>query len=106
MFWNEPQNHDMDCYFCNTTLTKDFNAKRKQQIVYDNVPSVAKPDFIHMPKAEHSLGVIENKGLNSEGDEPEPKRSKKNPILFDQAKLNLVGKRGDTAMRELFFPFK
>ena len=34
------------------------------------------------------FNVIENKRLNSEGDEPEPKRLKKNPILFDQAELN------------------
>ena len=61
---------------------------KKQQIVYADVPSVAKPVFIHVPKAEHSLGVIENNRLNYEGDEHEPKRSKKNPILFDQAELN------------------
>ena len=34
------------------------------------------------------MGVIENKRLNSEGDAPEPKRTKKKPILFDQAELN------------------
>ena len=88
LLWNEPQNHDMDSYFCNTTLIKGFNAKNKQQIVYTDVPSLAKPIFIHVPKAENSLGVIENKRLNSEGDEPEPKSSKKNPILFDQSELN------------------
>ena len=58
------------------------------QIVYADVPSVAKPVFIHEPKAKNSLGVLENKRLNSEGDEPEAKRWKKNPILFDQAELN------------------
>ena len=88
MFWNEPQNHDVDCYFCNTTLIKGFNAKNKQQIVYTDVPSVAKSVFIHVPKAENSLGVIENTWLNSKGDEAELKRSKKNAILFDQAELN------------------
>ena len=88
MLWNEPQNHDVDCYFCNTTLIKGFNAKNKQRIVYADVPSVTKPVFIHVSKVENSLGVIENKRLNSEGDKPEPKRSKKNPILFDQAELN------------------
>ena len=41
-----------------------------------------------MPEAENSLAVNENKRFNSEGDEPEPKRSKKNPILFDQSELN------------------
>ena len=41
-----------------------------------------------MPKAENSLGVIENKRFNSKEDEPEPKGSKKNPILFEQAELN------------------
>ena len=80
--------HDLDCYFCNTTLIKGFNTKNKQQIVYADVPSLAKPLFIHVPEAENSLGVIENKRLNSDGDEPEPKRSKKNRILFDQAELN------------------
>ena len=35
------------------------------------------PIFIHVPKAENSLSVIENKRFNSEGDEPEPKRLKK-----------------------------
>ena len=55
---------------------------------YADVPSVAKPVCIHVPKAENSLDVIENKRLNFEGDEPEPKHSKKNPILFDQAELN------------------
>ena len=88
MLWNEPQNHDVDCYFCNTTLIKGFNAKNRQQIVHANVPSVTKSVFIHVPKAENSLGVIANKRLNSVGYEPEPKRSKKNPILFDQAELN------------------
>ena len=34
------------------------------------------------------MGVIENKRLYSKGDEPEPKRSKKNLILFDQTQLN------------------
>ena len=29
-----------------------------------------------------------NKQLNSEGDKPEPRHSKKSPILFDQAELN------------------
>ena len=48
MLWNEPQNHDVDCYFCNTTLIKGFHAKNKQQIVYGDVPSVAKPVFIHV----------------------------------------------------------
>ena len=43
-----------------------------------------------MPKAENNLGVIENKRLYSEGDEPELKHSKKNPILFDQAELNYL----------------
>ena len=46
------------------------------------------PVLIHVPKAENSLGVIENKLLNSEGDKLETKRSKKNLILFYQAKLN------------------
>ena len=41
-----------------------------------------------MPKEENSVGLIKNKRLNSEGDEPEPKFSKKNPILFDQTELN------------------
>ena len=44
--------------------------------------------FIHVPEAKNSLGVIENKRLNYEGDEPELKHLKKNPILFDQAELN------------------
>ena len=88
MLWNEPQNHDEDCYFCNTTFIKGFNAKNKQQIVYADVPSAAKSVFRHVPQAENSLGVIGNKWRNSEGDEPEPNRSKKNPILFDQAELN------------------
>ena len=78
----------MDCYFCNTTLIKCFNAKNKQQIVYADVPSVVKPVFIRVPKADNSLGVIENKRLNSERNEPEPKLPKQNPILFDQAELN------------------
>ena len=78
----------MDCYFCNITLIKGFNAKNKKQIVYADVPYVAMPLFIHVPKVENSLGVIENELLISEGDEPQPKRSKKNPILFDQAELN------------------
>ena len=88
MLWNEPQNHDVDCYFYNTTLIKGFNSKNKQQIVYADVPPVAKPVFIHVPKAENSLAVIENKPLDFEGDKPEPKRSKKNLILFDKAELN------------------
>ena len=71
MLWNDPQNHDVDCYFWNTALIKGFNAKNKQQIVYADVPSVAKSVFIHEPKAENSLGVIGNKRLNSEGDEPD-----------------------------------
>ena len=58
-----------------------------KQIVYADVPSVGKPVFIHVPKAENSLDVIENNRVNSEGNVPEPKRSKKNPILFDQAEL-------------------
>ena len=49
---------------------------------------MATPLFIHVPKAENNLGVIENKRLNSEGDDPAPKRSKKNPILFVQVELN------------------
>ena len=49
---------------------------------------MAKPVFIHVPKAENSLGVIENNRFSSEGDEAEPKRLKKTPILFDQAELN------------------
>ena len=69
-------------------LIKGFNAKNKQQIVYADVSSVAKPVFIHVPKAENGLGIIENKRFDSEGDEPEPKGFKKNPILFDQAELN------------------
>ena len=77
MLSNETKKPDVDCYFCNTTLIKGFNKNNKHQIV-----------FIHVPKAENSLGLIENKWLNSEGDEPEPKRSRKNPILFDQAELN------------------
>ena len=56
MLWNEPQNHDVDCYFCNTTLREGFNAKNKQQAVYPEVLSMAKPIFIHVPKAENSLG--------------------------------------------------
>ena len=94
MLWNEPQNHDVEFYICNTTLIKNFNLiiskefKNKKQIVYADVPSEAKPVFIHVPKVENSLGVIENKRINSEGEESEPKRSKKNPILFDQAELN------------------
>ena len=75
----------MDCNFCSTILIKGFNEKNEQQIVNADVPYVAKPVFIHVTKAENSLGVIENKRLNSEGDEPEPKRSKINPILLDQA---------------------
>ena len=43
MLWNEPQNHDVDCYFSNTTLIKGFNAKDKQKISYADVPSVVKP---------------------------------------------------------------
>ena len=88
MLWTEPQNYNVDCYFCNTTLIKGFNAKNKQQIIYADVSSVAKSVIIHVSKAENSLGVIENKQLISEEDKPEPKRSKKNPILFDQAELN------------------
>ena len=87
MVWNESQNHDMDCYLCNTTLIKGFNAKNKQQIAYADIPSMAKPVFIHVPKAENSLAVIENKWLHSEGYKPEPKSSKKTPILFDQAEF-------------------
>ena len=41
-----------------------------------------------MPTAENILGIIENKRVDSEGDEPEPKRAKKNPSLFDQAEIN------------------
>ena len=88
MVWNELQDHDVDCYVCNTTLIKGFNAENMQQIVYDEVPPVAKPVFIQVPKAENILCVIENKRLNSEGDEPEPKLSKKNPILFAKAGVN------------------
>ena len=73
MLWNCPRNQDVDYYFYNTTLIKGFNAM-------NNV-------FIHMPKAENSLSIIENKQFNSAEDEPEPKRSKKNPILFDQTEL-------------------
>ena len=73
--------NDVDFYFCNATLITDFNTKNKQQIIHAGVPSVAKPSFIHVPKAENSWGLIENKRLNFEGDEPEPKRSKTNPIL-------------------------
>ena len=46
MLWNEPQNHDMDCYFCNATLIKGCNAKNKPQIIYADIPFVAKPVFI------------------------------------------------------------
>ena len=70
------------------TLIKSFNVKNKQQIVYAAVPFVAKLVFIHVPKAEKSLDVIKNKRLNSEEDESELKRSKENPIVFDQAELN------------------
>ena len=41
-----------------------------------------------MPKAQNSLGAIEKMRLDSEGHEPEPNHSMKNPILFDQAELN------------------
>ena len=75
MLWDEPQNHDVDWYFCNTILIKSFNAKNKQQIFHVDVASVTKSVYIHVSKAENSLGVIENKQLNSEGDEPGPKRS-------------------------------
>ena len=61
MLWNEPQNDDVDYHFCNTTLIKGFHANNKEQIVDADVPSVAKPVFIHVPKAENSLGVIEKK---------------------------------------------
>ena len=71
MLWYDSQNHDVDCYFCNSTLIKGFNIKSKQQVVYADVPSVVKPIFIHVSKAENSLGVIENKRLNSQGDESE-----------------------------------
>ena len=47
MLWNEPQNHDVHCYSYNTTLIKGFNANNKQQIVYADVPSMAKPFYIH-----------------------------------------------------------
>ena len=86
MFWNEPQNHDMNCYFCNTTFIKGFNAKNKQQIVYADVPSVAKHIFTHVTKAENSLSVIENKRLYSKGNELGPKRSIK--TRFYSIKLN------------------
>ena len=59
-----------------------------QPIIYSGVPSVAKPVFIHVPKAENSLGVIENKRLNSEVNGLEPIRLKKNLILFYLAQLN------------------
>ena len=78
----------MDCYFCNTTPIQGFNAKDMQQTAYAEVPSVAKPVFIQVPKEENILCVIENKRLNSEGDEPESKLSKKNPISFDKAEVN------------------
>ena len=68
MLWNEPQNHDVNCYFRYTTLIKDFTAKNKQQIVYADVPFVATPVFIYVSEAENSLGVIENKRLNCEKD--------------------------------------
>ena len=62
---------------------------------------MAKPIFIHVFKAENRMGVIENKRLNSEGDETEPKRSKKNPILFDQAEYShlyfFLGKLGSVS---------
>ena len=57
----------------------------KQHIIYNDVPSVTKPVFIHLPKAENSLGVIENKQLNSEGDKPGPNRSK---TRFYSIKMN------------------
>ena len=41
ILWNEPQNHEVDCYFCNTTLIKVFIAKNKHQIFYADVPGQA-----------------------------------------------------------------
>ena len=90
MVWNEPHNHDVNCYFCNNTLIKGLNTRNRQQIVHVDVPSVTKPVFINVPKAENSLDVFEKKLLNSEGYEPEPKRSKKHPILLIQAGLNYL----------------
>ena len=88
MLWNKLQNHDVDCYFYNTTLIKSLNPKNKEQIVHADAPFLAKPIFIHVPKAENSLGLIENQRPIYEADEPESKHSKKNPILLDQAEWN------------------
>ena len=55
MLWNEPQNHNVDCYFFNTTLIKGFDAMNKQQIVYADVPFVAKPVLIHVQDYWYSI---------------------------------------------------
>ena len=56
MLRNESPNHDVDCYFCNTTYIKRFNAKNKQQIVYADDPSMAKPVLIDV---QYSRKVLE-----------------------------------------------
>ena len=86
MLCNKPQNLDVICYFCITTLSEGFNVKNKQQIVYADVPSMSKPAFTHVPKAENNLGVIENKRNNSEGDDQN--RNVQRKTRFYSIKLN------------------
>jgi hypothetical protein len=43
MVWMETSNHISDCYLCLTPVASGTNRKKKQRIVYPNMPSAIRP---------------------------------------------------------------
>ena len=62
MIWQEPTNHINDCYFCMVPpIRKGFSRKRKQTVLYPNIPSASCPvphgEGLPVPDAPQSFSL-------------------------------------------------
>ena len=99
MIWREPTNHINDCYFCMVPpIRKGFSRKRKQTVLYPNIPSASHPvphgEGLPVPDAPQSfsLGSEDDESSSSEispscDSDFLPSTSSK-PHLITQGELN------------------
>lgn len=89
MFWQEPFNHQTDCYFC-LCKTTGYNTKNKKAVEYPNVQSVT----FSLPITQNKVNLNNHRESdNSEGSESEIQSSRHDEwcLFIDSSTRSLKG---------------
>lgn len=94
MVWNEPSNHENDCYFCCTNVF-GFSTKTKHKIVYPNCSSAVRPslhgDDCPIPVSPDKISNIEtDECMESESDDDTDFMSSNDPDYVSEDQPHLV----------------